>query len=198
MRTSDLEKGRHLMEEVRTFIKRMENRETELLKQRTEASVSYGNYTSGLIITAALIAILISGFFFIRIINDYRIRQALQVELEERDRETAERIRVISSIASQIALGNYKINIDNSKTDALGNLSTSLNEMARSLDESFANLSINAWLQTGVTQLNIAMLGERTVKELAQTILDFIAQYTGSQAGLLYLLEKDHLGSLRS
>ena len=193
MKVSDLEKGKQLMEEVRTYIERMENRETALLKERTEASVSYGNYTSRLIIIAALIAILISGFFFTRILNDYRIRQALQVALEESDRVTAERIRVISDIASQIALGNYKINVDNIRTDALGKLSTSLNEMAQSLDLSFANLSINAWLQTGVANLNIAMLGERSVKELAQIIIDFIAQYTGSQAGLLYLSENDHL-----
>lgn len=193
VRISDLEKGRQHMEEVIMFIKRMENRETELLKKRTETSASYGTYTSGLIITAALIAILISAFFFMRIINDYKVRQALQLALEESDRETAERIRVISEIASEIAVGNYTINVENIKTDALGNLYNSLNDMAQALDESFTKVSIHSWLQSGVANLNIAMLGERSVKDLSQIIVDFIAQYTGSQAGLLYLSENDHL-----
>jgi signal transduction histidine kinase/DNA-binding response OmpR family regulator/CHASE3 domain sensor protein len=189
----DLDRGKQLMDEMRVYFKRMENREAELLKQRSVEAASYGGYTSALIVAAALIAILISAIFFGRILRDFKMRQALQLELEEKDRETAERIRVISNIASQIALGNYKTRVDNTETDALGSVAESLNGMAQSLDNSFTNLSDNAWLQSGVAQLNNAMLGDRGIQELAQTIIGFIAQYTQSQAALLYLLEDDSL-----
>lgn len=190
---ADLERGKRLMEEMGVYFQRMENRETELLRQRTEASAKYGGYTSALIVAAALIAILISGIFFFRILKDYRVRQQLQVELVKKDHETAERIRVISNIASEIALGNYKTRVDSTETDALGSVASSLNEMAQSLDESFTNLSDNAWLQSGVAQLNNVMLGDRSIKELAETVLGFLAEYTHSQAGVLYLLENEYL-----
>ncbi len=189
----DLEKGKMLMDEMRAFYKRMENRENALLKQRAETSANYGINTSILIIIAALIAILISIVFFMRIIKDYRIRVALQVELEKKDRETAQRIHLISNLASQIALGNYEIKIDNVETDALGSLADSLNDMSQALNTSFNKVSEHAWLQAGVAQLNNAMLGESKIEDLAQTIIQFVAQYTGSQAGLLYLLENEQL-----
>ncbi|MES2544568.1 MAG: response regulator [Bacteroidota bacterium] len=191
--TFNLEKGKVLMDELRVFFKLMENREIELLKQRTNASSKYGMYTLILILFAAIIAIIISLVFFVRILKDYRVRQALQLELVEKDRETAERIRLISNIASQVALGNYKIKIDNNENDALGIVADSLNEMAKSLDESFTKVSENAWLQQGVAELNNTMLGESDIKELAKTIIAFIAEYTESQAGLLYLLENEEL-----
>jgi signal transduction histidine kinase/DNA-binding response OmpR family regulator/CHASE3 domain sensor protein len=189
----DLDRGKKLMDEMRIYFKRMESRESELLNQRTKDAASYGSYTSSLIIIAAFLAVFISGYFFTRILKDYKMRQALQLELEEKDWETAERIRVISNIASQIALGNYKTRVDNTETDALGSVATSLNEMAISLDSSFTNLSDNTWLQSGVAKLNNAMLGEQSIEELAKVIIGFLAEYTGSQAALLYLLKNDGL-----
>jgi signal transduction histidine kinase/DNA-binding response OmpR family regulator/CHASE3 domain sensor protein len=189
----DLEKGKILTDQMRALLKRMENRELELLKSRTDASGRYGNYTSILIISAALIAMLISIVFFMRILNDYRERLRLQLELESKDRETADRIRVISNIASQISAGNYDIRVDDAESDALGSVSNSLNNMAQSLDDTFTQLSDNEWLQSGVAQLNNVMLGEKQVVELAQDIIGFLAEYTKSQAGVLYLLEDEGL-----
>lgn len=191
--SNDLEKGKRMMDDMRGFLQRMEKRESALLKERTNTASGYGMYTSILIIMAALIAMLISVIFFARILKDFKMRQALQLELEEKDIETAERIRVISTIASEIALGNYKTRVDSNETDALGSVAVSLNGMAQSLEDSFANLSDNAWLQAGVAQLNNEMLGERPIDELAQTVIGFMAQYTNSQAALLYLINDDEL-----
>lgn len=186
---ADLQQGKQLTDEMRLLFKRMENRETQLLKARTDASARYGSYTSVLIIAAALLALLISVVFFIRILNDYRTRLKLQLELQEKDRETAERIRVISNIAAQISSGNYEVRVDDDESDALGSVGGSLNNMAQSLDDTFTQLSNNEWLQSGVAQLNNAMLGEKSVQELAQVTMEFLAQYTNSQSGVLYLLQ---------
>ncbi|CAM3447638.1 histidine kinase [Flavobacterium longum] len=185
----DLDRGKQLSDELRILFKRMETRENELLHLRTEEARQYGSYGSILILVAALIAVIISSVFFFRILADYRTRLNLQLELEDKDRETAERIRVISNIAQQISSGNYNVRVDDTESDALGSVAGSLNNMAVALDESFAKLSDNEWLQSGVAQLNKAMLGEKSVHELAQSVVDFLAKYTDSQAGVLYLLE---------
>ena len=189
----DLDRGKQLSDELRILFKRMETRETELLHLRTEEAKQYGSYSSILILAAALIAVVISSVFFFRILADYRMRLKLQLELEEKDRETAERIRVISNIAQQISSGNYSVRVDDSESDALGSVAGSLNAMAAALDSSFTKLSDNEWLQSGIAQLNNAMLGEKSVNELAQSVIEFLAQYTGSQAGVLYLLEDNGL-----
>ena len=190
---SDLARGKGLMEEMREIFKTMENRESALLKQRTDNSAKYGNYTSTLIIIAALLAIFISVYFFTRILKDYRARQLLHLELEEKDRETAERIRVIGNIASQISLGNYEIRVDDTESDALGSVAVSLNNMAKSLDDSFTQLSDREWLQQGIAKLNNAMLGDKQIDELAHSVIEFLADYTDSQAGVLYLIEGQDL-----
>ncbi len=186
---ADLQQGKQLTDEMRLLFKRMEVRETQLLKARTDASARYGSYTSILIVSAALLAVMISIVFFIRILRDYRTRLKLQLELQEKDRETAERIRVISNIAAQISSGNYEVRVDDDESDALGSVGGSLNNMAQSLDETFTKLSDSEWLQSGVAQLNNAMLGEKSVEELAQVTMEFLAQYTNSQSGVLYLLQ---------
>lgn len=190
---SEIGNGKKMMDEMRRLFKIMETRESALLKDRTETSTRYGSYTSLLIVAAAILAILISLFFFSRIIRDYRIRLALQQELLEKDRETTERIDVISNIASQISLGNYSVRVDSTQTDALGSVAGSLNNMAVSLDDSFTKLSDSEWLQLGIANLNVVMIGEKRVDELAQAVIEFLAAYTKSQAGVLYLLDGDNL-----
>ncbi len=190
---ADLNQGKQFTDQLRILFRRMENRENELLKARIADSNKYGSYSSVLIIVAALVAMLISAIFFVRILNDYRTRLKLQQELEESERETAERIRVISNIATQISTGDYTIRVDDTESDALGSVAGSLNNMAESLDASFTKLSDNEWLQSGIAQLNNAMIGDKTVSELASEIVDFMAGYTGSQAGVLYTLEDDGL-----
>ncbi|PZQ65758.1 MAG: histidine kinase [Phenylobacterium zucineum] len=43
-----------------------------------------------------------------------------------------------------------------------------------------------AWLQEGQVRLGRAMMGEKSVEQLAEGILDFLSQYAGSQAGALF------------
>lgn len=191
----DLNEGQKIMENIRTVLKRMENQEQILLKQRTSSSEKYGSYSVILIVAAAIIALLISIVFFIRILNDYRERAKLHQQLKDQDAETAERIRVISGIAAQIAKGNYEIRIDDSESDALGSVSESLNNMAHELGESFKSLSDKEWLQAGIANLNNVMIGEKSLEVLTKDIIEYLAFYTNSNAGVLYLIEGDELYS---
>jgi signal transduction histidine kinase/DNA-binding response OmpR family regulator/CHASE3 domain sensor protein len=191
----DLNAGKNMMANIRSVMKRMESEEQSLLAQRNLTSEKYSTYSVTLIIAAALIALLISLLFFMRILGDYKERSQLHLQLQEKDRETAERLRVISTIAAQIAQGNYATRVDDTSADALGSVGISLNNMAQELEVSFRILSDNEWLQAGVAGLNNVMIGEKTTGQLTKDIVEFLAKYTNSNAAVLYLREGDELFS---
>ena len=190
---TDLDSGRRLMDEMRVILRRMENQEQSLLSERVSISERYGLYSSVLIVVAALIALLISFLFFARILRDYTSRVKLQIQLEKSDKETAERIRAISAIAGQISQGNYDVKVEDSESDALGSVGVSLNSMAQALSTSFKSLSDNEWKQSGTAELNQVMIGEKTLETLTKDIIEYLAVYTNSNAGVLYLLQENNL-----
>jgi len=189
----DIMNGRRIMNNIREVIKRMEKEERALLTERIEASNAYGSYSTILIVVAALLSLFITGFYFTKILGDYSERAKLMLELEKKDKETAERIRVISGVSAQISEGNYDIRVDEAESDALGSIGESLNSMAQSLGVSFKTLSDNEWKQTGIAGLNDAMLGEKTVEQLTKDIVEYLAKYTGSSAAVLYVPYGDEL-----
>lgn len=190
---NNIARGSELLNNLRNQLKSMENEEKRLLQERIDTSKQYGLYSSILIVAAALIAILISIIFSARVIKDYSERLKLQMKLQESDRETAERIRVISGIAGEISSGNYEVRVENSESDALGSVAGSLNNMAIELDKSFKILSDNEWLQSGIANLNDAMIGEKTVHQLTSDVVELLAAYTNSSAAVLYVLDGDEL-----
>lgn len=191
--TFDLTEGRNMMNDLRGQIKKIENTEQNLLKERNDNSERYGKYSIILIIVAFVIAFIISIVFLIRILKDFNERALLQAELEKKDRETAQRIEAISSIASNISNGNYDIRVDDTKADALGSVGESLNSMGISLKSSFDLLSQKEWLQTGIASLNNVMLGDKSLQKLSKDVIEFVCQYTNSSAGVLYVLEENEL-----
>lgn len=191
--SNELDYGRKVMENIRALLKRMENEEQRLLAERNSTSEKYGMYSSVLIVAAALVALLISVIFFARILRDYNERLKLQLKLEAADRETAERIRVISGIAGEISSGNYEVRVDSNESDALGSVGGSLNNMAIELEKSFKTLSDNEWLQSGIAKLNDVMIGEKTLQQLTADVIGHLAAYTNSNAAVLYVLDGEEL-----
>ena len=49
-----------------------------------------------------------------------------------------------------------------------------------------------AWLQAGQVGLSTAMLGDKTVQQLGESVLDFLTPYLGAQAGVLFKGEGDN------
>lgn len=189
----DLNAGKALMASMRQIFRRMETIEQSLLDQRIATSKTYGLYSSVLIVVAALLALGISGMFFVRILRDYNERARLHSRLLESERETTDRIRVISNVATQISAGNYATRVDDSESDALGAVAVSLNAMAASLDDAFRELSDREWHQSGIAGLNNVMIGEKTIEQLCADILTFIAGYTNTQAAVLYTIQGNTL-----
>lgn len=189
----DIERGRELMGEIRVHIASLEKEEQKLLKDRMDSTNQYSTVSIFTIVIAALLSLLISGFYFTRIMRDFRERAKLHDVLRQKDIEMSERIEAVSAIAAQISQGNYDIRIDDKQSDALGVVSVSLNAMAKSLSQSFKTLSDNEWHQSGLAGLNNAIIGEKTIEQLCSDVVNYVAEYTNSSAGAIYLAENDYL-----
>ena len=182
-----LQSGRIIMDDARRLVSYMEDREKKLLAIRTANLNRISGYTPVLIVIAALLALLITSVFYIRVKRDFDERSRLQEALEEKDRDITRRIDIIQSIAEKVSAGDYSIRVNDEEKDGLGSLALSLNRMAQSLETSFNDLADKEWHQTGVAGLNNKMVGEKAVDTLTGHIVEFLAEYTHSQVGALYL-----------
>ncbi|RZJ70687.1 response regulator [Flavobacterium sp.] len=189
----ELGNGKAMMAEMRNIVRRMESEELGLLKKRTQETQTYANYSIWLIVAAAFVSIFLSGLFFVRILADYNERTKLNKQLVDKDIEIAERIRIISGVAQQITEGNFKVRVKDSTTDNLGSVGESLNNMAVELDRSFQSLSDKEWLQAGIAELGEVMIGEKNVLQLSKDVITYIAEYTKSDAAVIYVQNGDEL-----
>lgn len=183
--------GKVYMDKVRQIIQDMENEEKRLLSIRTQSLNTFINYTPILIVGAAILALLITLFFYRKVSQDYDERVKLQDELQRMNAETEKRIQLIQKIAAQISSGDYGVRLDDAAKDNLGNLAGSLNSMAQSLQQSFTLLADKEWLQGGVASLNDQMVGEKDIATLTADMLAILVQHTRSQVGAMYLLGED-------
>jgi len=183
--------GKTYMDQARVVVTRMIKEEKRLLESRTVELNKLTAYTPILILIAAVLAILITLFFYRKVSVDFDERVKLQKEIEDKKYEMEKRIVAIKEIASQISSGNYGVKLDSQTQDDIGELADSLNTMSSSLKKSFDTLEENEWLQTGVANLNVKMVGEKDVFHLAEDIIEFLANYTKSQIGALYLFKDD-------
>jgi len=187
----DLKAGKVFMDSVRQMVAMMSAKEEMLLQQRNASLTYFSNYTPVLIVVAALLAILITVVFYLNMNRDISIRLKLQEELIKKDAAISHRIQTIRDVSNKISAGDYSVRVDDTQTDSLGNISGALNKMAASLQKAFDTLSEKEWLQTGVAGLNEAIIGDDNLHSLTQKIIAYVAEYTNSQVGALYVREND-------
>jgi signal transduction histidine kinase/CheY-like chemotaxis protein/CHASE3 domain sensor protein len=188
-----LEDGKLYMDQARSLVQTMENRERDSLVYATSKLNRFTSATPTLIIIASLLSFIVAVVSFLRINSDFKKRENLQRELVIKDEDTTKRLSLIQNIAEKISAGDYKIRLNDESKDVLGSLSGSLNKMAQSLDHSFMDLSQNEWLQTGIANLNDKMIGDKNLSTLTYNIINFIAGYIEAPVGAFYLLENNKL-----
>jgi signal transduction histidine kinase/DNA-binding response OmpR family regulator/CHASE3 domain sensor protein len=186
---AELQNGKKYMDRARAVILTMEVNEKQLLEERTSELTKLSGYAPIFIVIAAILALLITYFFYRKVSSDFSDRIALENELQRKNEEIDKRIQVIKGIASEISSGNYQIRLDDVQKDGLGSLAGSLNAMAESLEYSFKLLGDKEWLQSGIAGLNNKMVGEKSVASLTNDILENIISHTNSQVAAFYLLE---------
>ncbi len=185
--------GKEYMDEARQLVASMEREETRILDSHLQVQQRFITYTPIVIIAAALLALLISLIFYLRVLRDIAERSRLQAELLMKDKEINDRLNVIHAIAEKISEGDYQVRLDDEQRDTLGSLSMSLNKMAASLSSSFHELSINEWLQKGVAGVNNELVGDKDTHQLCNDVLTFLVNFTDSQAGALYTFDNKTL-----
>lgn len=179
--------GKEQMDSVRTIVARMREREESLLKIRTQSMNRFAASTPTLIIGACVLGILVTIISFLRVLNDFQKRTALQLELQEKDEQTSRRLELIDDVATRISGGNYGVKVEDNGNDALASIAISLNKMTDALHISFTKLKDQQWLQTGIAQLNEIMIGKKEMELLTYDVIEFITNYTGSAQGAFYL-----------
>jgi signal transduction histidine kinase/CheY-like chemotaxis protein/CHASE3 domain sensor protein len=182
-----LEEGRVLMERLKNMAGDIGVRAEKTLVQRTESQNRFAAATPILIVVAAILGLIITLISFIRVSSDFTKREKLQKDLEEKDQQISKRITLIQDIAEKVAAGDYKTRVTDEGKDTLGSLAYSLNRMAEALDRTFHSLTNTEWQQSGVGQLNNKMLGQKNLEPLTASVLDYLADYTGSEVGAFYL-----------
>ncbi|MFL5744134.1 MAG: response regulator [Niastella sp.] len=179
--------GKGQTDSLRTIVARMRDREGSLLKIRAHTMDRFAASTPTLIIVACVLGILVTIISFVRVLNDYQKRAALQLELQERDEQISRRLELIEDVATEVSNGNYTMQIADTGNDALASIAGALNKMTEALHISFTKLKDQQWLQTGIAQLNEIMIGKKELELLTYDVIEFITNYTGSAQGAFYL-----------
>ncbi len=190
---SKLEIGKNYMDNCRQIVAKMQAEEQVLLNSRVSRMNTFASYVPFLILIVSFLACLISILFYYRVRKDYTERDGLQKLLIEKEEEINNRISVIQEIAAKIAKGNYDSRIVDEEGDKLGELAYSLNDMAKSLTDSFTLLNDKEWLQTGLALLNEKLVGNKNVNEICYDTLKQLVKYGECINGALYLVENGTL-----
>ena len=98
---------------------------------------------------------------------------------------------LLASAADSIGKGNFDITIiPRSKGDILGSAVAKMkDDLKRFSEES----SEKIWVQSGLTSINNAIRGEKTIQVLSTDVLNCIANHVDAHAGLLYISEHELL-----
>ncbi|HET8828067.1 MAG TPA: ATP-binding protein, partial [Pelobium sp.] len=192
-KTEKVELGRQLMERIQAQIISIKNTERQLLNNRILDSNKSSALTPMLLILSAIISLIITLVFYIRIRDDFSDREELKASLIKKDKDTSESILKIEEIAHEISLGNYDTRLHTDSAGLLSKLAQSLNDMATSLETSFNKLNDNEWLQKGLADLNGRLVGNKTVDTICEETINHMIQYGQCTNGAIYLYEDRRL-----
>ncbi|MBO0357474.1 CHASE3 domain-containing protein [Hymenobacter sp. BT186] len=188
------------LNQLRRVLTRMRSTEEVLLRERMQNQDFYENTTPVAIVVAAVLAIVIVLWLFVKISNELKANQRLQVELSRVNDDTARRIDIIEELADRVVQGDYTVKIRNEdQQDSLGNLATSLNRMTQTLEENFTalqnrNKELDQFAYVAAHDLKAPLRGVTTVvkwieDELANELSAQMSQYLGMMKGRLNRLE---------
>ena len=109
---STLLAGKKIMDQIRSRIVTMEQREQKLMVSRTSDMDLFATYTPILIVFASIIALIITYAFYRRMKNNLLDNERLQQVLEDKEKTTEQQIKVISELAEKVAKGRYDVRIE--------------------------------------------------------------------------------------
>lgn len=174
---------------VADFVKHEEN---ELLIRNKSLNNS-STTTVLFIVFSALAALVVTIFFYLKLKRDLIRRDKLEKDLQAKDLEISKRVKIIKEVAGKVASGDYDVKISDRGNDELGDIVESLNNMTLSLKTSFDQINESEWRQTGLVLLNESLVGNKTVKEVADNALNHFISYADCVNGAVYIFEDEKL-----
>jgi signal transduction histidine kinase/DNA-binding response OmpR family regulator/CHASE3 domain sensor protein len=191
VRLEEMKRGKKIMDDTRRIVNQIKDEEQDMLQNRLSQQEIYIQYTPFILLFAALVSILITGFAYFRIKRDMDQRLAQQLLEEQRYNNTRIRIARMEGITRDISSGNYSVRVADSEDDELGRIARALNRMTGSLEQTFNDLNEKAWLQAGSMSIADAMRGERILKNLTSNLITTITGYLNAPMGTVYIQDKD-------
>ncbi len=181
------------MDRCRQIVADFVKHEESQLVIKNKALNNSSNTTVIFIIFSALAAIVVTVFFYLRLRSDLIRRDKLEKELKAKDLEISKRVSIIKQVAGKVASGDYDVKLSDRGDDELGDIVESLNHMTQSLKTSFDQINESEWRQTGLVLLNESLVGNKTVKEVADNALNHFISYADCINGAVYLYEDERL-----
>ncbi|WP_027379589.1 response regulator [Chryseobacterium daeguense] len=142
------------------------------------------------IIFSSLAAIVVTTFFYIKLRSDLIRRDKLEKQLTAKDLEISRRVSAIQQVANRVANGDYSQKMIDNAQDDLGDVVESLNHMTESLKNSFDKINKSDWRQKGLALLNESLVGNKSVKEVADQSLNQLISYGNCINGAMYLFDE--------
>lgn len=99
-------------------------------------------------------------------------------------------ILVISSITQDIAKGILDNDIPDIGSDEIGILSSSIDKMQSSLSQSKHKVESQDWLKTGVFNLNKIIMGDKSLEDMANLVLEEICRYLNAHLGAMFVVDQ--------
>jgi len=190
MTQQQIAESKAYMDKCRQIVKDFSQYEESQLAVKTQGLNRSSNTTVLFILFSAITAVVVTAFFYIKLRADLIRRDKLEKALTAKDLEISRRVSAIQQIANRVANGDYSQKaVDNSQDD-LGDLVDSLNNMTDSLKRSFDTINKSDWRQKGLAVLNESLVGNKSVKEVANESLNELIGYGSCINGSLYLYDE--------
>ncbi|MHC2991624.1 autoinducer kinase [Pontibacter sp. HJ8] len=91
----------------------------------------------------------------------------------------------LSQVAQAIGAGRYDVEVAVQSSEDV--LSYAIKDMKDNLQTFTTENTNRNWVLTGVSELNTLLGGETALERLSEKVITFLCNYTGSDAGILYL-----------
>lgn len=169
-----IQSGQRIMNASRLLLENMEEREYNLLDKRNNAWTGMNDLVPILVVITTILSIFSTTHFCRKLQLNYfeklKLRRALKQELIT----TENRIRIIHSVTSKVAGGDYSVRLNDQEHDSLGTLSVDINNMIASLDLSFQ--SLKDWNRNKDDFMNITAHELKTPLTNMKAILQLMAR----------------------
>lgn len=150
----------------------------EVLEERTEAELTSHQMRLQRIIWAAmaLAAVALLGV----VATVFYIRRVLLYPLDQLGRQ-----------AANIAQGNYDARCDIRTKNELAELGVHFNNLAIGLSKTREDERIHDWFKSGLYELNTLLRGDKSVEDMANEVVGFLAPYVEGGVGALYAFDNN-------